>query len=89
MRATGQNEFAEQLPPATVCQWLGNSRLIAAGHPLRATDADWERAVAPVENASRNASWKRAEIEKVEVSPVDANRASTAEIAVSGTEIPM
>lgn len=44
LRATLQSELASQFPVHTVCSWIGNSRLIAAGHYLQVTDADWQRA---------------------------------------------
>ncbi len=45
LRASRQTELASQYPIHTVCAWIGNSKLIAAGHYLQVTDADWRRAV--------------------------------------------
>ena len=45
LRASRQTELAAAFPLATVCSWVGNSKLVAAGHYLQVTDADWERAV--------------------------------------------
>ena len=44
LRATRQTELASEFPLHTVCAWIGNSRMIAAGHYLQQTDADWQRA---------------------------------------------
>lgn len=46
LRASRQTELAVTFPLATACAWMGNSKLIAAGHYLQITDSDWERALA-------------------------------------------
>lgn len=45
LRASRQTELASGYPLHTVCVWIGNSKLIASGHYLQVTDADWQRAV--------------------------------------------
>jgi integrase len=45
LRASRQTELIAEYPITTCCAWLGNSRLVAAGHYIQTTDADWERAV--------------------------------------------
>lgn len=51
LRASRQTELATEYPLHTVCSWIGNTKIIAAGHYLQVTDADWQRAVAkPVQN---------------------------------------
>lgn len=45
LRGSRQTELAHRFPLATVCDWIGYSKLIAQGHYLQQTDADWERAL--------------------------------------------
>lgn len=45
LRGSRQSELVSEFPIATACQWLGNSRLVAAGHYITTTDADWQRAI--------------------------------------------
>lgn len=45
MRASRQTELVRDFPLTTACAWMGNSKLIAAGHYTQTTDADWQRAV--------------------------------------------
>lgn len=45
MRASRQTELVREFPLTTACAWMGNSKLIAAGHYTQTTDADWQRAV--------------------------------------------
>ena len=45
LRASRQTELAASFPIHVVCQWLGNSRLIAQEHYLLTTDADFHKAV--------------------------------------------
>lgn len=45
LRGSRQSELVAQFPISTACAWLGNSRLVAAGHYITTTDADWQRAV--------------------------------------------
>ena len=45
LRASRQTELVREYPINTACAWIGNSKLIASGHYLQTTDADWERAV--------------------------------------------
>jgi len=42
-----ETELAATLPLATVCPWIGNSKLVAAGHYLQVADADWTRSRCP------------------------------------------
>jgi integrase len=45
LRSSRQTELATQYPLHTACSWMGNSKLIASGHYLQVTDADWQRAI--------------------------------------------
>ena len=56
LRASRQTELAATFPLATACAWIGNSKAIAAGHYLQVTDADWARAVAKPEGATKAAT---------------------------------
>jgi integrase len=55
LRATRQTELSARFPIHVVCEWLGNSRLVAQEHYLRVTDADFAAAVTSVQGASRDA----------------------------------
>jgi integrase len=44
LRASRQTELASEYPIHVVCEWLGNTRLVASKHYLSTTPADWERA---------------------------------------------
>ncbi len=44
LRASRQTELAGEYPLHVVCEWLGNTRLVASKHYLTTTPADWERA---------------------------------------------
>jgi hypothetical protein len=44
LRASRQTELASEYPLHVVCEWLGNTRLVASKHYLTTTPADWERA---------------------------------------------
>ncbi len=45
MRASRQTELVAAHPLTTACEWMGNSKIIAAGHYCQVTDADWMRAI--------------------------------------------
>ena len=55
LRGSRQSELVAQFPITTACQWLGNSRMVAAGHYITTTDADWQRAVGGAECGARMA----------------------------------
>ena len=69
MRATRETELTQEHPLHVVVAWLGNSAPIAARHYLTVTDADFERAAAPllakegvpVEKSGAKAAHKRRE----------------------------
>jgi integrase len=44
LRATRQTELAATWPIHIVCEWMGNSELIAAKHYLQVTEADFQKA---------------------------------------------
>jgi integrase len=44
LRASRQTELAAHYPLATACEWIGNSKLVASGHYLQLTDADFIKA---------------------------------------------
>lgn len=54
LRASRQTELAAEFPMHVVCDWLGNTQLIAAKHYLQVTDADFAAALKPSEKAARN-----------------------------------
>jgi integrase len=61
LRASRQTELMKRFPIHVVCEWLGNSRLIAQEHYLRVTDEDYAAALRPTpretpEAASRDAA---------------------------------
>ncbi|MCA9116156.1 MAG: tyrosine-type recombinase/integrase [Planctomycetaceae bacterium] len=51
LRATRETELAAVHPLHVVCEWIGNSSLIAQEHYLRVTDADFDRATGALQNA--------------------------------------
>lgn len=44
LRSTRETELAESYPMHVVCQWIGNSELVAAKHYLQTTDEHFSRA---------------------------------------------
>ena len=52
LRASRQIELCAQYPLHTACAWLGNTQAIAAGHYLKVTDPDWQRAVGGAESGA-------------------------------------
>ena len=44
LRATRQTELCERWPEHVVCEWIGNSRLVARKHYLQVTDEHFEQA---------------------------------------------
>jgi integrase len=44
LRASRETELAAEYPLHVVCEWIGNTEMIAAKHYLQVTDADFERA---------------------------------------------
>jgi hypothetical protein len=55
MRISRQTELAGEFPVHVVCEWLGNSNLIAQEHYLRVTDDDFRRAITGTsEKAAQN-----------------------------------
>lgn len=44
LRSTRETELAESFPMHVVCQWIGNSELVAAKHYLQTTDDHFDRA---------------------------------------------
>jgi integrase len=51
LRSTRQTELAEQFPAHVVCQWLGNSEIVARKHYLQVTDAHFEEANGALQKA--------------------------------------
>ena len=49
LRATRETELAESYPLHVVCEWIGNSQIVAARHYLQVTDAHFKKAT---ENAA-------------------------------------
>lgn len=55
LRASAQTDLASHFPAHVVCEWLGNSRAVAADHYLQVTDQHFETAVNnPVNKAAQN-----------------------------------
>jgi len=50
LRASRETELAAAFPMHVVCDWIGNSELVATKHYLRTTEADFERAAQPAGN---------------------------------------
>jgi integrase len=56
LRKTRQTELSAEYPVHVVCEWLGNSQIVAKEFYLRVTDADIAKAVSkPTGNESRDA----------------------------------
>ena len=54
LRSTRETELAEQFPMHVVCEWLGNSQLVATKHYLQVTADHFERAAkGDAENGAR------------------------------------
>lgn len=45
LRSTRETELMQEFPIHVVCEWIGNSQLIAAKHYLQVTDQDYDRAL--------------------------------------------
>ena len=52
LRATRETELAEEFPMHVVCDWIGNSEVIAAKHYLQTTDEHFERATQAAQKAA-------------------------------------
>lgn len=53
LRASRQTELAQRFPMHVVCEWIGNSQVVAIKHYLRVTDADYAAAASdPTPNAA-------------------------------------
>ncbi|MBX3441381.1 MAG: site-specific integrase [Planctomyces sp.] len=70
LRASRQTELAQQFPIHVVCEWLGNSKLVAAEHYLRVTDGDFARALTPRESGAESGAQA---VQKA-VQPVSASK---------------
>ena len=47
LRSTRETELAKEHPIHVVCEWIGNSELVASRHYLQVTDEDFEKALEP------------------------------------------
>jgi integrase len=74
MRASRETELAASHPIHVVCEWIGNSRLIAQEHYLRVTQGDFDAAVqeAASNKTTRAATRTPEEIEVKRCQPVSA-----------------
>ena len=62
LRSTRETELAEKYPLHVVCEWIGNSQLIAAKHYLQVTDDHFSEATQePVEKTARNTAQQSAD----------------------------
>ena len=55
LRSTRETELAEDFAAHIVCDWIGNSQLIAAKHYLQITDEHFARATTSDEDSSAQA----------------------------------
>lgn len=71
--STRQTELTETFPAHVVCEWLGNSRVIAQSHYLQVLDSHFEKAAtAPKQEAAQIAAQHAAESSDVEMHRVQA-----------------
>ncbi len=49
LRATRETELAKSFPMHVVCDWIGNSKMVAAKHYLQTTEDDFEAAAKAVQ----------------------------------------
>lgn len=86
LRGTRQTELAQTYPIHVVCQWLGNTQLIAERHYLRTTEDDFERAVKP-QNPTENcaANYNAPSMQNAMQQPATVNSANSQE-SESGLE---
>jgi integrase len=79
MRASRETELAASHPIHVVCEWIGNSRLIAQEHYLRVTQVDFDAAVqhAATDKTTRAATRTGEEIEGELCQPVSATLQQT------------
>lgn len=54
LRASRETELAQDSPLHVVCEWIGNSRLMAMEHYLQVTDEDFAKAVQQAHETRRN-----------------------------------
>lgn len=47
LRSTRETELASRSPIHVVCEWIGNSEIVATNHYLQVTDEDFEAALKP------------------------------------------
>jgi integrase len=52
LRASRETELAAEYPLHVVCDWIGNSRMVAQDHYLQITDANFTKAIGDVEQSS-------------------------------------
>lgn len=57
MRSTRQTELVEHFPINVVCDWLGNTRIVAQDHYLQTTEAHYQRACNEVSAAQKAAQY--------------------------------
>jgi len=71
LRVSRQIELCEDFPEHVVCQWIGNSRLVARKHYLQVTDAHFERAVrGSFLQAAQNAAQQMSEMLRNTSNPI-------------------
>ena len=61
LRASRATELANEFPAHVAAAWLGHSTLIANKHYWQVTDADFARAITPVESTSESTTGKAAQ----------------------------
>jgi hypothetical protein len=84
LRSSAQTDLANRFPSHVVCEWLGNTRAVAADHYLQVTDAHYEQASSgggqpfsaaksdarPTQKATPQGSARSGKIEKLGTEPV-------------------
>jgi len=90
LRSTRQTELTETFPAHVVCEWLGNSRVIAQSHYLQVLDSHFEKAAtAPKQEAAQIAAQHAAESSDVETHRVQAalSQGAPVPMVTSGCEV--
>lgn len=83
LRSTRQTELTEEFPAHVVCEWLGNSRVIAQSHYLQVLDAHYQKAAGQEgdeQQVAQIAAQHAAESSGIEMNVVQAGLAQGAPV---------
>jgi len=85
-RSTRETKLCEQWPEHIVCQWIGNSKMVAREHHLLVRDEDLERAAAMPTNMDAHVTEVAANVS----GPLQRTVHGTAQLAavLAGNESP-